>query len=355
MMTRKAIYGTLFALIFICTGGLLIARIKPSDSVTVIPSPVITITPTRSEFQTPTFKSTATTLLPSPTVIQPTDSPVAAQDINIDANDYKLEVTSCQAAWKPINLPIQKERKTDTLFTQKIETMAQTVPGNWGIYIKNIFTGETVAVAADEVYKPASTIKLAIGFEILYYLEHNRNVRLTDEVPGTKQSFDQLLRDMLIISSEDATRALSNFLSNQTDLDPEALLDSWEADQTTLQPWLSSPADLAGLLEKLYFGQILSYDDTKKMLSILHTASPDDMIRIGKGLAADENICMAHKIGQDFLPDGNAIGDVALVETSDTAYLIAVIANKVPQKNFKEAEQLITMVSQLTYEFFTGQ
>jgi beta-lactamase class A len=353
MMNRKTIYVALFAFLFICIGGLIISKIKPSDGVTAIASPVMTLTPTQSEFQTPTIESTASTPLPSPAVIQPTDSPIPTQDI--DASDYKIEITSCQATWEPVNLPIQKERKTDTLFTQKIETMAQTVPGNWGIYIKNIRTGETVAIAADEVYKPASTIKLAIGFEILYYLEHNSNIRLTDEVPGTKQSFDQLLRDMLIISSEDATSALSNFLSIQTDIDTEALLDSWEANQTTLQPWLSSPADLAGLLEKLYFGQILSYDDTKKMFSILHTDSPDDMIRIGKGLAADKNICMAHKIGQDFLSDGNAIGDVALVETPDTAYLIAVIANKVPQKNFKEAEQLITMISQLTYEFFTGQ
>ena len=109
----------------------------------------------------------------------------------------------------------------------KIEEIRSRFPGDMSVYMKNLATGEELALDSDKVFETFSVIKLAIAAELMHQVEAGKfslsdrvtlsagNERLPSGVlyaldPGLTPTVKDLLTLMIIISDNEATDALGD-------------------------------------------------------------------------------------------------------------------------------------------------
>jgi N-acetylated-alpha-linked acidic dipeptidase len=109
----------------------------------------------------------------------------------------------------------------------ELEHIRSQFPGEMSIYMKNLSSGEEIALDSDTVYETFSVIKLAIAAELMHQVEAGKfsladrieltagNERLPSGVlyamePGLAPTIGDLLTLMIIISDNEATDALGD-------------------------------------------------------------------------------------------------------------------------------------------------
>lgn len=129
-----------------------------------------------------------------------------------------LQLCLAQEASKT-HSPAQLERE--------LSRLRQGFPGNMAIYMKNLATGDEIALDADTIYETFSVVKLAIAAEVLRQSETGK-FSLADRValkagdrrlpsgvlyaldPGLQPTVKDLLTLMIIISDNEATDVLAD-------------------------------------------------------------------------------------------------------------------------------------------------
>lgn len=123
----------------------------------------------------------------------------------------------------------QSEKGLQHLRSQ-IENIQHAFPGNMAVYMKNLRTGEEIALDADSTYETFSVIKVAIMAEVFRQAESGKfsldervelkpgDQRLPSGVlytmqPGLKPTVRDLLTLMIIISDNEATDLLADKVS----------------------------------------------------------------------------------------------------------------------------------------------
>jgi N-acetylated-alpha-linked acidic dipeptidase len=109
----------------------------------------------------------------------------------------------------------------------KLEDIRSGFPGEMSVYMKNLATGEEIALDADQVMETFSVIKLAIATEVMHQVEEGK-FKLSDRVPltaanerlpsgvlyaldpGLTPTVRDLLTLMIIISDNEATDVLAD-------------------------------------------------------------------------------------------------------------------------------------------------
>lgn len=253
----------------------------------------------------------------------------------------------------PVNtdkVPVQTASGSTSLQTQ-VETILQNISsGWWGVYIENLSNGEVASVNAEQVFHPASTIKLAVGIAVLNWLDRHPDIPITTSPgQGDPRSFEQLLEAMLISSEEDATTTLIQFLEQQPGMRLQELVETWGAIHTTIEPRQSTPEDLALLWKRLYRGELLSEASTQQLLAILRSPSAGDELCIGGGIPESARPGMAHKNGVTFESGLGVVADSGVVEADGTAYVIVVIGNQVKWEDYDAAMNLIAQISRAAF------
>ncbi len=122
--------------------------------------------------------------------------------------------------------PVQQNGSLQSLQSD-LQTIRSQFPGNMSIYMKNLSSGEEIALDSDAVYETFSVIKLAIAAELMHQVESGK-FSLTDRValtagnerlpsgvlytmdPGLTPTLRDLLTLMIIISDNEATDALGD-------------------------------------------------------------------------------------------------------------------------------------------------
>jgi beta-lactamase class A len=266
--------------------------------------------------------------------------------------------------------------------------------GEMGIAAKNLDTGETLAVHADQRFPTASLIKIAVLVEVEHQiaegkLRRDTAVTLKEEdkagdetVPanvlhaGTVLTVADLLRLMIAWSDNTATNLLVRLVSTAS---VDRRLESYGITEMKLfRPTfrdgkadvfpelerefglgMTTPNAAARLLELIAQGKVVSRTACDEMISIL--ALQQDRAMIPRSLPFErDSILVANKTGWDEekLPDASGVkgdvrGDIAYVKGPKARYVIAICARRIrDQRATVDNEALVTgaELSRMVYD-----
>lgn len=232
--------------------------------------------------------------------------------------------------------------------------------GDVGYYYKNLVTGATESYQADMPLVAASVIKLPMMVEAfrqeeagILDMDMKVAVRAADKVPpsgvltllhdGLEVTIRDLVVLMIVVSDNTATNLLMDILGIDN---VNALLDSMGLTQTRLRRKMFdaeaaaqgltntiTAGEMGQLLERLYWGNIISPRACRAMMDILK----DQQVNSKMPFRFSEAMAIAHKTGED---DGTT-HDVGIVYASQP-FIVCFCANNVDVPAFERVMQDMT-------------
>jgi beta-lactamase class A len=265
--------------------------------------------------------------------------------------------------------------------------------GTGGVAAKHLGTGEQIQVNADAETATASTIKVPILIE-LYRQVENGLVRLDDRLvvsEGTRAPGSGILRDlslgvelsvedlatlMIVVSDNTATNMLIDLVGLDHVNDTMAALsfprtrllqrlDFPELGADARRLAVTTPSDLAGIMEKLATGSTGSRESCEAILDIMRRQHYRDLVprylpffpyatELGQ---PDNGLRIANKTGGWL----GMRADMALVEwpgpSGDMRYVIGIGIERDPDTRFwaeNAGDRLIGRISRLVFDYFGG-
>ena len=280
----------------------------------------------------------------------------------------------------------------------QISAKIQAFHGQMGVYARNLGTGETIAVNADQRFPTASLIKVAVMAEVFRQMNEGHFSKTTpvtlrdsdkagdETVPlnmlhnGTVLTVGDLLHYMIAYSDNTATNLLIGLVGTQN---VDQLLDSYGLTKTRLyRPTFrdgyadvlpqeeteyglgsTTPREAGTLMELIAEGKVVSRAACDEMIALL--AQQQDRAMIPRSLPFDKDqILVANKTGWDEekRPEakgfkGDVRNDAAYVKSSKARYVLAICARRIADKTSGvDNETLVTggAVSRMIYDHITG-
>jgi beta-lactamase class A len=281
----------------------------------------------------------------------------------------------------------------------QVAAKVKTFHGEMGVYAKNLTTGETIAVNADQRFPTASLIKVAVMAEVFRQMGEGKFAKTTpvtlrddakagdETVPlnmlhdGTVLTVGDLLHFMIAYSDNTATNLLIGLVGTAN---VDRLLDSYGLTKTRLyRPTFrdghadvlpeeekeyglgsTTPREAATLLGFIAEGKVVSRTACDEMIALL--AQQQDRAMIPRSLPFEkEEILVANKTGWDEekLPDakgfkGDVRNDAAYIKTAKARYVLAICARRIADKNpGVDSEALKTggEISRMIYDAFSAK
>lgn len=263
---------------------------------------------------------------------------------------------------------LAKTNSTDAL-DHAVQAKIRGFAGHVSLYAKNLDSGATYALRADEPVRTASTIKLPIMIEC--FAEANEGkLNLSEPLTLTqdeKVSGSGILQDlsdgdrlpirdmidlMIVLSDNTATnlilnriggnavnarmaqlglqhtRVMRKILGDRNDLKPFPTGITTEGAKPENKKWgigRSSPHEMVILLEKLYRGELVSRNASQEMIAILKKQRDQD------GMGRDmKDVDIAHKSGAlDALRS-----DVGILYSKRGPIAMAITVDDMPDQNW---------------------
>ena len=256
-----------------------------------------------------------------------------------------------------------------SLRSQIMEIMSRA-EGSFGIVVRMIDTWEEIGVNGDEVFPSASIIKLPILVEALRQraegklsLDERMTLREEDKVggsgvlkemtPGLVLPFSDVLTLMIIVSDNTAANiAITrigmenvNAYMRQLGLRKTVLmrkLMDFEARKCGLDN-LTSPRDMADLLQKLAMKTMLNEESCEKALDIMKRQQVRD--RIPRYLPSGTPV--AHKTGEI----AEIRHDVGIVYARDRPYIISAMSKDL--RDELRGTEVIARISEAVFKAIT--
>jgi beta-lactamase class A len=284
----------------------------------------------------------------------------------------------------------------DTPLRQRIEERVRAFRGEMGIAVKNLDTGETLAVNGDRRFPTASLIKVAVMVEVYHRIADGRLQRSTlvtlrnadkagdETVPlnmlhdGVRLTVADLLNLMIAYSDNTATNLLVGLVGTAN---VDRRLDDYGLRSTRLfRPTfrdgkadvlpelerefglgMTTPREAARLMELIAEGRIVDRTASDEMLGVL--AKQQDRAMIPRRLPFErDSIFVANKTGWDEEKLADASGfrgdirtDAAYVRARGVRYVIAICARRTRDKSpSADNEALVTgaELSRMVYDDF---
>lgn len=243
-----------------------------------------------------------------------------------------------------------------------LETNLQTYladqPGQWGLFVIDLVTGETAGQDAKEMFPAASTIKLPLALYIMDEVAQGR-ARLDEPIPyqdsdwqdgagylvselspGDTMTIQELMETMIRHSDNVA----KNMLMRRFDEDG---LFAWiraQGGQVELRDdgdgglIYTNAETLARMMRLLYSDQAFRNPAMRQqLLTYLQTTVYEDRVAAG----VPDGVKVAHKIGN--LPD--VVNDIALVWAPHGPFIVAALSEGVSDEDGNAAIEAVTATS----------
>lgn len=254
---------------------------------------------------------------------------------------------------------------------QILESKINDLEGTYGIYVKNLRTGETIEINSSTQFQTASLYKLWIMAETQNQIKNGKITKSTvvslaqdqldntlqgnetkeEDKPDSNQSGAEnaqvsmtvasAMEQMIIISDNYSALLLANRLGDKNVID---FLKTHAFNESTYtSPPTSTPQDTAKFYELLYRGQIVARAEDDEMLNLLKRQRLND--RLPKYLP--ENIDVAHKTGEldTYKHDAGIV-------FAKSDYIVVIMTNT---ENPQVAAENTAKLSQTIYEYFSKQ
>ncbi len=265
--------------------------------------------------------------------------------------------------------------------------------GVMGVAAKDLKTGEEVLIDADRTFPTASVIKVAVMVEVFHQIAEGRLRRderlplaeaakvggsgvLQRMQPGLAPSVMDLVDLMITVSDNTATNLLVERIGTQR---VDERLAAYGLKQTLLfRPTfrdgradvlpdlekefglgMSTPREMARLMEKIARGEAVNPEASAEMTRILGAQLYSDMIPRGM----PEGVSVAHKTGMDEVraagPDGRprqVRAAVGIVEGPKARFVIAIFARQVEDTRWSidnEAHATGGEVERAIYDYYS--
>jgi beta-lactamase class A len=274
----------------------------------------------------------------------------------------KSPVPVAQNLAKPVVL-----QKGNTELKQKLQQLAAEYPQlKLHLSVRNLKNKEAVDLQGTSVIPAAATIKIPILMAVFQQLDRQQlrldeklileksmiaagNGDMANQAVGSKFTVLDSATKMIVDNDNTATNLLIKRLGGQDKLNIQ--FRSWGLASTNIKNPLpdfsgtnvSSPRELAELLQRLDQGSLLAATSRRQVLAILGQAKTNRNIMLFGGLEPKTKI--AHKTGDI----ANLVADVGLIEMPESQkYVVAAMV--IRPSGDDQAIELIQKSSKIIYE-----
>jgi beta-lactamase class A len=261
---------------------------------------------------------------------------------------------------------------------ERIEGLFRESGGRWGLYFRDLNTGEELDYHSERVFHAASTMKLLVLIKVFRDVEDGRyrleyavpvadvfpsavrgDFRTAPEAPevrdamGKTLTVSELVRWMIVRSDNLATNLLIRQAGGPEAISEHARRYGMEKtavaryieDQAAFDAGLSSraqPHEMGRLLEKLWRREVVSPSASEKMLEVLASTGPEWL-----GLLLPPGTRVAHKTGAI----EGVRHDVGIVNVAPgRAFVLCVMADGLADE--KAGEEVISQVCRHFFEYW---
>jgi beta-lactamase class A len=277
----------------------------------------------------------------------------------------------------------------------RLRQVAERFEGELGVFAKHLGTGEIIAWNADARFPTASVIKVAIMVEAFDQIA--RGALAADTVmpvreaakvggsgvvrelhDGAELTVRDLIRLMIVVSDNTATnmvlervgvasvnKRLAAYGLKDTRLFRPTFGKKAEVDPELEREFglgMSTPRDMAALMELVATGRAVNADASAQMRAILEAQQDDRMLprRLPSGT---REIVVGNKTGTDEekLPDASGVrghvrADAGIVRVDGTSYVVAIFARRVKDRSWTPDNAALTTgaeISRIIFDSFT--
>jgi len=257
--------------------------------------------------------------------------------------------------WRPIS-PIEDKNPEQLTLHAAMETIFEEYGGDWHVIFKEV-DGEVIySRHARERIHPASTIKVPIAMLFFEAFDDEMPISLQEYLAerGTGgRTYEQLLRAMLVVSEEDATEILVEWIEERLRI--RDTLEGWGLTETTINPRRTTAEETTRILEGLYQGMWIEPQARDFILELMSEYTSSDDGRLG--------------VIRDQLPNGNIynkrgslarewviVADTAIIEYGEKAYIAAFFAypNDEGDTTYEDLEAAIEEAAHLIRDYITA-
>lgn len=241
----------------------------------------------------------------------------------------------------------EKSEKAVSLFQNEIKPLS----GLYGFEVIRLDTGEKYGVSSGSNFQGASLLKLplmilmykmseagSLNLDTKYILKDSDKIKgsgvLYTAKSGTVYTYRELAEYMGKDSDRTAYKVIKEVIG---DNNLQTFIKSIGMNSTNINTGDTTPSDMAGLLQKLWNGDLVNQGDRNEILGYLTNTIYENWIAAG----VPKNVRVAHKFGQDEA----VMADGGIVET-DHPYILVIMGNGITQH---DADTLFPKVSKDVY------
>ena len=251
-----------------------------------------------------------------------------------DDFNWKLGHTGTEGymRFRPI-VAVEDPSIEETALADQIDGVIDTTGGQWNILIETLDGEEIYARRPDERIHPASTIKIAISMMTFEFLEQYGESTLEENlqrgpiynIMENDRSYEQLLRNMLVLSEEDAADILYENI-HEGPLNEYDLLEAWGLENTILEPRKSTVREINAIYRGLYNGTFVNEEERQLILDWLAAYTANDDLRLGRmNELSEDKFFLYNKRGSLFSPL-LIVADSGIAIIGDEVYLLEFYA-----------------------------